>query len=542
MQFKVVGKRLILTDCSHEVTEGENLYDEVEIILPRYHDSADNSLLSYRLTVVSENGARAAATILSMKSCTEKNIVLTDRLNENFSAVTGNVTFILTCIDADGVVGKFSSIPFTINNDLSLASLPDVNIAEQILNQTQLEAEKAIKASKTPAPAKIYPATTEQLGGVKVDGKTITASDDGTISASDDISKNSALTVQIAHPNNFLIYDDAGKPSAMVAIPKFYLDEVISGANHTVHPAFIINGVEQNVIYISKYQNIVEDDRAYSLPMKDPAVNVNFDQAWNYCKNKGAGWHLMTNAEWAAVALWCKKNGTLPKGNNTYGKDTTESNLPQKAIAANAGADGKTNRTLTGGGRESWYHDNTYAGISDLNGNVWEWCSGLRLNNGEIQILANNDAADWNNLCSSDSTLWKAIMPNGSLVNPGTTGTLKWDFKSSNLAQYTESFELTSELNNQQSICGLKPFGSLTVKTGISVPESLKALALFPADSNGYENDAFWIRNNGEKIPMRGGRMDRGAGAGIFELHLANPRTDYSDYLGFRCAFYSNNS
>lgn len=74
----------------------------------------------------------------------------------------------------------------------------------------------------------------------------------------------------------------------MVAIPKFYLDEVNDGASHTVHPAFIINGVEQDLIYISKYQNIVENGRAYSLPMKNPQTGMNFDQAYDYCKAKGA--------------------------------------------------------------------------------------------------------------------------------------------------------------------------------------------------------------------------------------------------------------
>ena len=30
----------------------------------------------------------------------------------------------------------------------------------------------------------------------------------------------------------------------MVYIPKFYLDEVIRGTPHTLHPAFVVNGKE----------------------------------------------------------------------------------------------------------------------------------------------------------------------------------------------------------------------------------------------------------------------------------------------------------
>lgn len=637
MKFKVVGKRLILTDCSHEITKGENSFDAVEIIVPRYHDNCDLSELSFRFSEVSEDSESSAVQILSQEKFDEDYIYLCGEITSDFSSITGKVTFMLTGVDSENIVAKFQSVAYSINDDHCLASLPNETVAEQLFNQVQLEAQKVLDAAaetkkmldeftidiasentlggvlsggdisvsesgdvtvqsvKGKTLGKSVPenavftdtvytlpkATTEILGGVKVDGtsviadqngvisavggkddngkivlpiasektlggvkvdsKTITASEDGTISASEAISKVSDLSVQIAHPNNFLIYDNAGKPSVMVAIPKFYLDEVIDGASHTVHPAFIINGVEREVIYISKYQNVIENGRAYSLPMKNPAVNVNFDAAYNYCKAKGTGWHLMTNAEWAAIALWCKKNGTQPKGNNNYGSDISEIGFPQKAIASARENNGKINKILTGSGQKSWYHDNTFAGIADMNGNIWEWNSGLRLINGEIKIIANNDAADQNNSVSAASTLWKAIMPDGSLVSPGTTGTLKWDYTTDAPKNSTESFQLNTTLEHKQTEeapFGYKPFGSLTTKSGINVPEILKSLALFPDDSNEYGNDGFWFKNIGEQIPIRSGSFASGAKAGIYSLDLLISRTGSDRSFGFRCAYY----
>lgn len=586
MKFKVVGKSLILTDSSHKITEGENSFDTVGIAVPRYHDDCDLSALSFRFSEVSEDGENSAVQVLYHTKCDEKYIYLKGTITSDFSSITGKVTFMLTGVSGENVVAKFQSTPYTISNDISLFSLPNETTAEQLFNQTQLEVQKAIDAanraeiaSQTPAPAEIYPATdeklggvlsgndisvddngtvtvnsmngktlgksvpadavftdtvytlpkatTEILGGVKVDGTTITASSDGTISASDskniknDIKNTNALAVQIAHPNNFLIYDNAGKPSVMVAIPKFYLDEVIDGASHTVHPAFIINGAEQDVIYISKYQNIVENGRAYSLPMQKPQTYITFDQAYDYCKAKGAGWHLMTNAEWAAIALWCQKNGTMPKGNNNYGKDISETNLPQKAAAATKDSDGKINQILTGSGPESWYHNGTFAGIADFNGNEWEWYSGLRTVNLEIQILANNDAADWNNSVSTDSAAWKAIMPDGTLTAPGTYGTIK----------YSEQFRNT----NFQNI-SVTPAVSKDVSVLL---ESLAIISLSNSSLEAYDGANMWLNISNDAVPCRGGRWMPTAHS-MLATDFDNTRNTQNDRIGFRCAYYGN--
>lgn len=184
------------------------------------------------------------------------------------------------------------------------------------------------------------------------------------------------FALKMVAPNNKLIYDDKGIPSVMVYVPKFKMSDVIDGAGDSTHPAFIVNGKEVPGIWISKYQNIVNNGRAYSLPGQDPTVNITWDTARGYCESKGKGWHMMTKAEWAAIMLWCKKNGFQPWGNNNYGKDSRET--LQQAIPATYGSDGKINHVLTGTGPLTWSHNKQLDGIWDLNGNVSEWTGALR--------------------------------------------------------------------------------------------------------------------------------------------------------------------
>lgn len=115
-----------------------------------------------------------------------------------------------------------------------------------------------------------------------------------------------AFTLAGVCPGNEILYDDKGMPSIMVKIPKMTYAQLGLGSSTATHPAFIVNGKEVDAIYISKYQNIVQNGRAYSHPAQDPKASVTFDTARGYCEAKGGGWHIMTRAEWALIALWCK--------------------------------------------------------------------------------------------------------------------------------------------------------------------------------------------------------------------------------------------
>jgi len=344
------------------------------------------------------------------------------------------------------------------------------------------------------------------------------------------------LALKATCPGNEVLLDDKGLPSVMVRIPKFKISDVITGGSSSTHPAFIVNGTEVPEIYISKFQNVVSNGRAYSLPGEDPAAVINFDNARIACEAKGAGWHLMTNAEWAAIALWCRKNSLMPKGNNNYGKDVSESTvvaIPSYYESNNIA------RVRTGTGPVTWSHNGEVTGIWDLNGNVYEWNGGYRTVDGEIQILQNNNAASLANSQAVDSTQWKAIMPDGSLVAPGTAGTLKWDFVNANPADYS-AFQLNTAIENPSSTAGAygsTPFASIAAKSGVTVPEILKALALFPADTGDHGGDTFYMSNKGERLAYRGGYWSNTSSAGVFDANGTNPRSSAYTYFGFRSAF-----
>lgn len=328
---------------------------------------------------------------------------------------------------------------------------------------------------------------------------------------------------------NTVLFDDLGMPSVMVPFPKLKMSDLIAGGSENIHPAFSVDGAEKSVIYVSKYQNIVLNERGYSLPMRDPRANLNFDQAVTYCRNKGKGWSLTPYSLWSAIALWCRKNGTMPRGNNNYGADHAYGH--EKGVPTYYES-GKIARCATGSGPNTWNHNWMPDGIADLNGNVWEWCAGMRLMNGEIQIIpyANCMAADAS--MGASSTLWKAIAADGTLVEPGTAGTLKWDVVSGKI-------QLTKGTITPKDTGNWLPYNNMTLGEGLTAaPELAKALLLYPDEPNGdYGGDYHGLNTSGERLPICGGYWNGTSGAGVFRVSLGNPRSVSSTNIGFRSAY-----
>ncbi|MHA6692201.1 hypothetical protein [Devosia sp. A449] len=355
------------------------------------------------------------------------------------------------------------------------------------------------------------------------------------------------LLLKSVAANNEAMVDETGQLSIMVRIPLFTMDQVVEGAPVEPHPAFVVNGKTVPEIWISKYQNVVVDGVAQSLPAVDPTGGLTYDEALAACAAKGRGWHVMTNAEWAAIGLWCRKNGFFPEGNNWLGK--AETDVVYEAIPSSYDDQGRRAHVLTGTGPLGWSHNNEVSGIRDLNGNVVEFATGFRTVRGEIQIIPDNNAATPVDM-RPDSTAWRAVRSDGALVDPGSADTLKYDYRerpdragerSSQGLLGEGHFVVSTTITNPAEETRFGAFNEIVAEGDFAIPDLLKVLALFPYDDGYHGGDQVFINNTAEeKIVNRGGAQHSRISGGVFFFSGNGDRDRRSPAIGFRAAYIAN--
>lgn len=317
-----------------------------------------------------------------------------------------------------------------------------------------------------------------------------------------------------------IIRDSAGNANAMFVLPRFsYADLGMTADMGTgdVTAFDFGSGSIKGEIFIGAY--LASGSGAVSAPRQDPRTSLDHTAARNACSAKGAGWHLMTAHEWAAIALWCMANGYEPIGNTNWGRSHAKTwMVGDRADNRAPGDTAGTGRTQTGSMGSEATHTRTLGGIADLVGNVWEWQDGLLLQDGRFKISAYNTQAevDWAFadafLDASTPTGGSAILSNavnnrlgaiGDNANAGNSANVEW-------RAMTKS---GSYVSNQ----------------------AMKRLLLEPAGA--LPQGRIYMRNFGERLPYRGGSWVVGAGAGLAALFLSGSRALTSADVGFRPAF-----
>ena len=330
-----------------------------------------------------------------------------------------------------------------------------------------------------------------------------------------------------------VMYTAKGQPTYMNIIQKYDMSTIDPSLSGT-HPAFIVDGVEKPEIFIGTYQGKIVSGELLSLPNVEPTHSTNYDNFLNAARANGNGHHLITNAEWSAVALQCYKNNTQPMGNSYYGRSSEDPLLiGRRADGLNPGDTSGSARTLTGSGPVQWRHNGKNNGIADLSGNILEWNSGMRLVNGEIQVIDNNNAAKLAIDLSAASSEWKAIDgATGVLVTPNGLGTTAGTVKfaaSGTTADYTI---------NGSSFGAIKNLSTVNPVSAAALSK-LKALCLFPhIDAAAtFNGDGLYLNLTIDAQPIRGGNWNYSTAAGVFYLYLSYARSFAYAGIGSRPAF-----
>lgn len=333
--------------------------------------------------------------------------------------------------------------------------------------------------------------------------------------------------------HNTVLYTAKGQPCHMFVLRHGDMAAVNAALGISRFPMHIVNGVNKDEVFLGQHIGFSANGEMLSLPGKDPINTINHDNAVALARANGAGWHVMSNIEYAGLALWCYYNGFQPRGNTQYGRSsdvTTEVGVRVDGLQVTGSAQGTHDRILTGSGPTTWRHNNTPFGMADVNGNVWEWSPGMRLNAGEVQIIENNNAAL--NTCDFGvaSAEWKAIdATNGTLVAPGSANTVKYAV--SGTADYTLVRASGSSFEGVTNP-GTNPVAAAALAV-------LKQYGLYPIAATGLDGDKISLNVNvsGERLPFRGGNWYYTSGAGVFALNLSVGRKDTNTFIGARPAF-----
>lgn len=236
-------------------------------------------------------------------------------------------------------------------------------------------------------------------------------------------------------------------------------------------------------------------------------TGIKLDTSYALCKSMGDGWHLNTRLTWMTVALWCTKHNCQP------------------AITTDNNATGNMDATHSHNGLES--------GIWDIVGCAYEWNTGIRLIQGELQVIS-GDGVTFDNSAivlesSADSSNWYCINGlTGELMTPDGNGTTANSLKINNGQWNTDT---AAEYRN--IIDGIEVSSNICEKA----KNMLIALGMLLPTGIATDGDYSYLYMKSNSILYAGGHYHSGTSSGVFCSGFENRNASVDYHFGFRVAF-----
>lgn len=302
---------------------------------------------------------------------------------------------------------------------------------------------------------------------------------------------------------NTVIYDQHGNPNIMVIINRFTNDYLGFGTG--THPAFIVGDKEVDEIFIGKYMaRQVPGGYPSSMPGQKPWVNITLQEARDACAEMGDGFHLVTNAEYAAVAVLGWRNG----------------------YSFNFFSDRKNGIPVPG---DACAHDGSQFGVQEMGSQCWEYVDGCKQVKNQIYVHAiNGKPCNWAGVedIGEDNSHYMAT--GVYLSGAGNSqDNVKVIFSNTPPSGYT----------------GCAPMFKLSkMVANCVIPDYFKQLAIFPPDDADISYGGYWVCTNATGV----NRAYRGSGdaynrSGWFSFAMSVSETELLTtgvgYRGFRFCY-----
>lgn len=379
-----------------------------------------------------------------------------------------------------------------------------------------------------------------------------------------------------------IFIDDAGNPNWMVYVPPFKykvgsVERILGGFWMDKYPCSHPNATATD--RGTSTPNSPGTVGAVSQPRKVSWTGIDWNNAKVACQNRrfnGVSCHLTTPQEWFAVAILAKLNGTIPRGNNSFGKDIDfpwevaepDPYLPTESGKQPGSADypyygNMYARTLVGTGPATWAHNHDPSGIFDLCGTVWEWIDmqvvdgGLTIGGTEYLIFPTEGGRARINKVGGitatdttipyDSPIGAALPASGTVFidneqitytgNDGAnlTGCTRGANGTTAAAHADDApiFYSPGGQNSGQRILTMRSEADL-VPLGIPATVSSGGSAEWNYDGYWHYRTSSPLGWSGTRAALRGGDWGSGAYAGVFALYLSLVPSALSSHFGFR--------